>query len=53
MRKTFVFMGPEVVNEFFMSIGYLPGAHDEKCPVGREIARQTPAWMRSAPPGGW
>ncbi|MCH8917159.1 MAG: DNA-3-methyladenine glycosylase I [Alphaproteobacteria bacterium] len=53
MRKTFVFMGPEVVNEFFMSIGTLPGAHDADCPVGREIAALPPAWMRASPPGGW
>jgi DNA-3-methyladenine glycosylase I len=53
MRKTFVFMGPEVVNEFLMSIGYLPGAHDADCPVGREIADLRPAWMRAAPSGGW
>ena len=53
MRKTFVFMGPEVVNEFLMSIGYLPGAHDADCPVGREIAEQHPPWMRASPPGGW
>jgi len=53
MRETFVFMGPEVVNEFFMSIGYLPGAHDAVCPVGREIAEQRPPWMRASPPGGW
>lgn len=32
-RKTFVFMGGEVVGEFLMSIGYLPGAHREDCPV--------------------
>ncbi|MDX1484385.1 MAG: DNA-3-methyladenine glycosylase I [Alphaproteobacteria bacterium] len=53
MRATFVFMGPEVVNEFLMSIGYLPGAHDADCPVGREIAALNPAWMQAAPPGGW
>lgn len=53
MRRTFVFMGPEVVNEFLMSIGYLPGAHDAACPVGREIAALGPAWMRAAPEGGW
>ena len=53
MRKTFVFMGPEVVNEFMMSTGYLPGAHDRDCPRFREIAKLKPAWMRAAPPGGW
>jgi DNA-3-methyladenine glycosylase I len=53
MRKNFVFMGPEVVNELFMSIGYLPGAHDPDCPIGREIATLNPAWMRAVPDGGW
>ncbi len=53
MRKTFVFMGPEVVNEFMMSTGYLPGAHDRDCPKFREIAKLKPAWMRAVPPGGW
>ena len=53
MRKTFVFMGPEVVGEFLMSIGTLPGAHDADCPVGRDIAHLRPAWMRAMPPGGW
>lgn len=45
-RKTFRFTGPEVVNEFLMSIGYLPGAHSENCPVFREIARLNPPWMQ-------
>lgn len=53
MKKTFVFMGPEVVNEFMMSTGYLPGAHLESCPRFAEIARLHPAWMQAAPPGGW
>jgi DNA-3-methyladenine glycosylase I len=53
MRATFVFMGPEVVNEFLMSTGYLPGAHDADCPVGQEVAALNPAWMQAAPPGGW
>jgi DNA-3-methyladenine glycosylase I len=53
MKKTFVFMGPEVVNEFMMSTGYLPGAHAESCPKYGVIARLKPAWMRAAPPGGW
>jgi DNA-3-methyladenine glycosylase I len=53
MKKTFVFMGPEVVNEFMMSTGYLPGAHDESCPKFRVVARLRPAWMRAAPPDGW
>jgi DNA-3-methyladenine glycosylase I len=44
-RETFVFMGGEVVNEFLMSIGYLPGAHRETCPAFRRIAAQSPPWM--------
>jgi DNA-3-methyladenine glycosylase I len=43
-RKTFKFTGKEVVNEFLMSIGYLPGAHRESCPVFKKIAKQKPAW---------
>ena len=44
-RKTFKFTGGEIVGEFLMSIGYLPGAHHEDCPVYRRIARLKPAWM--------
>ena len=32
-RKTFKFTGGEIVNEFLMSTGYLPGAHNPDCPV--------------------
>lgn len=53
MRKTFVFMGPEVVNEFLMSVGYLPGAHRPDCPQYEAVARLGPPWMRAAPAGGW
>lgn len=45
-RKTFVFTGGEIVNEFLMSTGYLPGAHDEGCPVYKKVASLRPAWMR-------
>jgi len=45
-RKTFVFTGGEIVNEFLMSTGYLAGAHEEKCPVYRTVAGLRPAWMR-------
>jgi len=45
-KKTFRFTGGEIVNEFLMSTGYLPGAHREDCPVFKEIARLNPAWMR-------
>lgn len=47
-KKTFLFTGGEVVNEFLMSLGYLPGAHRDDCPVARKLARlkPKPAWMR-------
>jgi DNA-3-methyladenine glycosylase I len=32
-KKTFRFTGGEIVNEFLMSTGYLPGAHHDGCPV--------------------
>lgn len=45
-RKTFTFMGGEVVGEFLMSIGYLPGAHAEECPIYQEILSLDPPWRR-------
>jgi DNA-3-methyladenine glycosylase I len=44
-KKTFVFTGGEIVGEFLMSIGYLPGAHVESCPTFARIAALKPAWM--------
>ena len=38
-RKTFRFTGGEIVNEFLMSTGYLPGAHDADCPVTERIRK--------------
>ncbi|KAF0113896.1 MAG: tagA [Rhodospirillaceae bacterium] len=45
-RGTFRFAGTEVVKEFLMSIGHLPGAHHERCPVYTEILEHHPRWMR-------
>ena len=47
-KQTFRFTGGEIVGEFLMSIGFLPGAHRESCPVYRAIARQRPAWMTAS-----
>ena len=44
-KKTFVFTGGEIVNEFLMSTGYLAGAHDKDCPVYKKVASLRPAWM--------
>jgi DNA-3-methyladenine glycosylase I len=44
-KKTFVFTGGEIVNEFLVSAGYLPGAHDKDCPTYKRVASLRPAWM--------
>jgi DNA-3-methyladenine glycosylase I len=36
-RQTFRFTGGEIVGEFLMSLGYLPGAHADDCPVGQAL----------------
>jgi DNA-3-methyladenine glycosylase I len=46
-KKTFVFTGGEIVGEFLMSTGYLPGTHDNDCPVFVEIQKLQPAWIKS------
>ncbi len=40
MKQEFRFMGGEIVGEFLMSTGRLPGAHAENCPVGIALARR-------------
>jgi DNA-3-methyladenine glycosylase I len=45
-RQTFRFTGGEVVREFLMSIGYLPGAHHPDCPAYARIASQKPPWLQ-------
>ena len=45
-KTTFRFTGGEIVNEFLMSSGYLPGAHDASCPIHKKIIRSKPAWNR-------
>lgn len=47
LKKTFVFTGGEIVNEFLMSTGYLPGAHQKDCPIFKKIAAKKPAWVRA------
>jgi DNA-3-methyladenine glycosylase I len=44
-KKTFEFTGVEIVNEFLMSLGYLPGAHREDCPAYARIIAFKPPWM--------
>lgn len=45
-KKTFKFTGGEIVNEFMMSTGYLPGAHRDDCPVYAVVLKLSPAWSR-------
>jgi DNA-3-methyladenine glycosylase I len=44
-KQTFRFTGGEIVNEFLMSTGYLPGAHTPTCPVFKKIKQQAPKWL--------
>ncbi len=46
-RATFRFMGGEIVGEFLMSTGYLPGAHTPECPVYERILQLDPPWYRA------
>ncbi len=46
-KKTFRFTGGEIVNEFLMSIGYLPGAHSESCAVYQQVLAQKPKWAEN------
>jgi DNA-3-methyladenine glycosylase I len=46
-KRTFRFTGGEIVGEFLMSIGYLPGAHVRQCPVYRRVLARRPPWART------
>jgi len=45
-KKTFRFTGGEIVNEFLMSTGYLPGAHSEDCKIYKKVLKAKPAWKQ-------
>ena len=47
-RQTFRFTGGQIVGEFLMSVGYLPGAHGPDCPVYARILERSPPWTRVA-----
>jgi DNA-3-methyladenine glycosylase I len=46
-RQTFRFTGGEIVGEFLLSLGYLPGAHAPDCPAGARIRALGPPWIRA------
>lgn len=43
-KKTFRFTGGEIVGEFLMSLGYLPGTHHPDCPTYATILTLDPPW---------
>jgi DNA-3-methyladenine glycosylase I len=45
-KKTFVFTGGEIVREFLVSTGFLPGAHNAECPFHTKMLELDPAWNR-------
>ncbi len=45
-KKTFRFTGGEIVNEFLLSTGYLPGAHDPSCAVYKKVLKANPMWNK-------
>ncbi len=45
-KNTFRFTGGEIVNEFLMSAGYLPGAHIESCPIYKKVIKANPAFLK-------
>ena len=49
-RRTFRFTGGQIVGEFLMSIGYLPGAHETDCPVFARILECAPPWASGQAP---
>lgn len=44
-RRTFRFTGGEITGEFLVSVGYLPGAHVEGCPVYPRVVAANPPWL--------
>lgn len=46
-KSRFRFVGGEIVGEFLMSAGYLPGAHVDGCPVGARAIAAGAAWARA------
>ncbi len=47
-KQSFVFTGGEIVHEFLVSTGYLPGAHASGCPAYARTLVLDPPWRRAA-----
>jgi len=50
-KRTFRFTGGEIVGEFLMSIGLLPGAHHLGCPVFARLDGIDPPWRQALATG--
>src|ERR1700744_91134 len=48
-KATFHFTGGEIVGEFLMSAGYLPGAHQPACPIYKKVLQHRPPWSLASP----
>jgi DNA-3-methyladenine glycosylase I len=46
-KKTFIFTGGEIVNEFLLSTGYIKGSHIESCEIYQKVKACNPAWLDS------
>lgn len=44
-KQQFKFIGGEIIGEFLMSCGYLPGAHSPDCPIYSRILAANPPWL--------
>lgn len=49
--KTFRFTGGEIVGEFLMSIGFLPGAHRPECPAQQRLDSHGQPWKQAVAAG--
>lgn len=45
-KRTFRFTGGEIVGEFLLSLGYLPGAHAPDCPIHARVIAAGAPWSR-------
>jgi len=50
-KANFRFTGGEITGEFLISLGYLPGAHVEGCPVWDRVLAADPPWRRAESAG--
>lgn len=46
-KKNFKFTGGEIVNEFLMSIGILPGSHTKDCPIYLKVVSKKPLYLKN------